>query len=140
MVYNNLGISGCKEFLTWFTLRTILKKDIQCQRNSAIILIQADLLSQNQIKILYYLRNTKCKQHEDHIYTIHNTYTYIVVDSNDTCQYSKHQKVYRSNSIPGGHFIQSSLSTLTRFVNAVYFTLFLHNNVFFSYKLKERKT
>ena len=34
-------------FLTRFTLRTILKKDIQCQRNFAIILIQADLLSQN---------------------------------------------------------------------------------------------
>ena len=39
-----------------------------------------------QIQIHYSLRNTKCKQHEDHISTIHNTYTYTVVDSNDTCQ------------------------------------------------------
>ena len=47
MVYNNLGISGHKEFLTWFTLRTILKRDKQYQRNFVIILMQADMLSQN---------------------------------------------------------------------------------------------
>ena len=36
-----------------------------------------------QMQILYSLRNAKCRQHEDHIYTTHNAY--IVVDSNDTC-------------------------------------------------------
>ena len=48
MVYNKLGISGVQRILTWFTVQTILKKkDIHCQRNFAIILIEADLLSQN---------------------------------------------------------------------------------------------
>ena len=50
---------GASNFLTWFTLPTILKKDIQCQRKFAIILIQADLLSQIIIKSLDPLRAKK---------------------------------------------------------------------------------
>ena len=47
MVYNNLGISGEQRIFNMVYITDYAEKDIQCQRNFAIILIQADLLSQN---------------------------------------------------------------------------------------------
>ena len=47
MVYNNIGFSGVQRIFNMVYITDYTKKDIQCQRHFAIILIQADLLSQN---------------------------------------------------------------------------------------------
>ena len=56
MVCNNLGISGVQRIFNMVYIMDYTEKDIQGQRNFAIILIQADLLSQIIIKSLDPLR------------------------------------------------------------------------------------